>query len=95
MEFKKTISFERGTERWLMTVQTDSTVLVTCNGETRVYDIDRPIQKVVHEEEYVYIYTDLNIYQFKFEVDNFLVGDILDFDFEFLDDYACHVFNED
>ena len=91
----KHISFERGTERWLMTVKPCGEVCVTCAGETRYYNVDTPIKKIVHEEEYVYVYTEINIYQFKFEVDNFLVGDILDFDFEWVDDFAMHVFGED
>ena len=81
---------------WKMTVYPDGQIDVTTAGETRIYNFQSELKvlKVVHEEEYVYVYTDVNIYQFKFEVDNFLVGDILDFDFQFLDDFAMHVFGE-
>ena len=80
---------------WGMTVQPDGEVLVQYGSENRFYSLDRPVQKVVHEEQYVYIHTDVNIYQFKFEDNKFLVGDILDFDFEHLEEFAMHVFGED
>ena len=82
--------------KWVMIVLKDSQkVMVFCDGELRYYDIDRPFVKMVHEDQYVYIYTDVNIYQFKFEDSRFLVGDVLDFDFEHLEEYAMHVFHED
>jgi hypothetical protein len=83
---------------WLMQVNKDDNEVTVIHAgflERRVYDIPNPIKKVVHEEEYVYIYTDINIYQFKFETGCFLVGDVLDFDFEFLEEFAMYVFGED
>ena len=86
-------------ERWLMTIGFDNKVTVTCNGETRIYQIPESINitKIEHDTEYVYLYVESGkFYQFKFEIDNFLVGDIYRTSTgEFLDTFAHHVFGEE
>lgn len=82
-------------QRWLMTISYDNEVTVFCDGEKRVYDIPKPITNIKQSDEYVYLHVEGNmIYQFKFEVDNFLVGDIYTNDGEHLDSFASHVFGE-
>ena len=82
-------------QRWLMTISFDNEVTVFCNGEKRIYDIPKPIIDIKQDKEYVYLRVNDNmIYQFKFEVDNFLVGDIFENDGEHLDSFASHVFGE-
>ena len=83
-------------ERWLMTIGFDNEVTVTCNGETRVYSIPEPITKIEHETEYVYLYVEGGkFYQFKFEVEDFLVGDIFTNEGDHIKEFASHVFGED
>lgn len=83
-------------ERWLMTIGFDNKVSITCNGETREYSIPEPITNIEHDTEYVFLYVEGgNFYQFKFEVENFLVGDLFNKDGEHLNDFASHVFGED
>jgi len=83
-------------ERWLMTIGFDNVITVTCNGETRTYTIPEKIVKVEHNTEYVYLYVEGNIfYQFKFEEEYFLVGDIFTNKGEHLDSFASFVFGED
>ena len=97
MEFRKQIAYE-GFNRWLMTIDSDNKVIVTCNGETRTYDIPEDVKDVVEDDNYVFIYVDddeIKFYQFKFEDGNFLVGDTFDKEDEFLDSFACHVFGEE
>ena len=97
MEYRKQISFENGTERWLMTVQPEGTIIVTCNGETRTYDIPEEIKDVIEEDNYVFVYVnddETKFYQFKFEDGNFLVGDEYDQEDEYISAFACHVFGE-
>ena len=91
----KQINYDNHGERWQMSVTPEGTVEVYCNGERRYYDLGMSVNLVLHEEQYVYVYTDLNVFQFKFEDNYFLVGDVLDHDFEFLDEYAMYVFGED
>jgi len=94
MEFIKEISYQD----WKMIVQEDGTVIVTKDDETRTYDIPEDVRDVVEEDNYVFIYVDdveIKFYQFKFEVDDFLVGDTFDQDDEFLNTFACHVFGEE
>lgn len=83
-------------ERWLMTVGFDNEVVITCNGETRTYTIPEKIVKIQHDTEYVFLYVEgKKFYQFKFEENNFLVGDIFTNDGEHLDSFSCYVFGED
>jgi len=93
----KHITFENNTDKWIMSIHPDGEVCVTCNGETRYYDIHTPIKKIVHEGEYVHVDVEGGkTYQFKFEADRFLVGDIYRTSTgEMMDTFACHVFGED
>ena len=93
---RKQIAYEGfNQERWIMSIGFDNTIMVISNGEKREYLIIEPIIKIVHETEYVFIYVeDDKFYQFKFEVDNFLVADIFTNDGEHLDSFASHVFGE-
>jgi len=84
--------------RWLLSLDGQN-VQVFCNGESRIYCIPNTEADTVintkQENEYVFIYTKGgNYFQFKFEVNNFLVGDIFDKNGEHLDTFACHVFGE-
>ena len=90
------IKFEKNGINWLMTIDPKhGTVRVLCMGEIRDYNIPSNISKVEHEGEYVYIYTDLFMYQFKFEDSEFLVGDIFSLDGkEHHREFASHVFGE-
>jgi len=84
-------------DKWAMSIDFDGNVLVTCNDESRVYKIDEPINKIEHDTEYVFVYVnhELNkFYQFKFEVDSFLVCDIFDIYDEHVIEFASHVFGE-
>ena len=84
-------------EKWLMSIDFNGNIQVTCNDETRTYKINEPINKIEHDTEYVYIYvndTQRKFYQFKFEIDSFFVGDIFDKNDEHLDTFASHVFGE-
>ena len=83
-------------QRWLMTIGFNNIITVTCNGETRKYRIEEPVTKIEHDTEYVYLYVEgKKFYQFKFEVDNFLVGDIFTNEGEHLNTFASHVFGEE
>jgi len=83
-------------ERWLMTIGFDNEIQVFCNGESRMYSIPEPITRIEHDTEYVFLYVEGGkFYQFKFEVNNFLVADIFTNEGEHMDDFASHVFNED
>ena len=93
LEFRKKIFYED----WKMIIQSDGQVEITKSNETRVYNIPEDIRDIVEEDNYVFIYVDdseIKFYQFKFELDNFLVGDSFDLENEFLDSFACHVFGE-
>ena len=81
--------------RWLLALDGQN-VQVFCNGESRTYDIPEKIIDFKVEDEYCCIYVEGgNYFQFKFEVDMFLVGDIFNKDGEHLDTFACHTFGED
>jgi hypothetical protein len=71
---------------------------VTKNNESREYDIKEKIVSVDYEEESEYFYIRTfgrTYYQFKFEVDDLLVGDLLySIDNEFADTFACFQFGE-
>ena len=94
LEFRKKIFYED----WKMIIQSDGQVEITKSNETRVYNIPEDIRDIVEEDNYVFIYVDdseIKFYQFKFELDNFLVGDSFDLENEFLDSFAYHVFGEE
>ena len=82
-------------ERWIMTIGFDNEVTVIGNGEKRTYTIPEKILKIQHDTEYVFLYVEgYKFYQFKFEINNFLVGDIFKNNGEHLDTFASHVFGE-
>lgn len=71
-------------------------ISVTKDEETRVYDYKRPVESVIHRGEYLMLVGAKEYLQFKFEVDNFLVGDIFDAKTdEHVREFASHVFGED
>ena len=80
--------------RWLLSLD-EQEVQVFCNGESRTYTIPEPVTDFKVEDEYVFIYVEGKSYQFKFESDMFLVGDIYENDGEFLETFACHAFGEE
>jgi hypothetical protein len=82
--------------RWMLILD-NQTVSVTCQDENRKYTIEEPVTDFKVEDNYVFIYVDdpkVSYYQFKFESDMFFVGDKFDANDEFIDEFACHVFNE-
>lgn len=95
---RREISYEGfNQERWLMGIGFDNKVIVTCNGETRIYQIPESINiiRIEHDTEYVFLYTEnRNFYQFKFEVDKFLVADIFTNEGEHIECFANHVYGE-
>jgi len=92
---KKTFHYTNSNVRWLMSIDGQN-VQVFCDGESRTYTIPEKINRVEQNDEYVFIYVEGgNYYQFKFEVDKFLVGDIYDENDEFVDSFASFVFGED
>lgn len=97
MSVRREIAYEGfNRERWLMSIDSENVVTVTCYGETRTYKIPERITKIEHDTEYVFIYVEGNkFYQFKFEEGNFLVGDIFTVEGEHIDSFASHVFGED
>ena len=80
--------------RWLLALD-DQNVQVFCDGESRMYTIPEPVTDFKVEDEYVFIYVEGKYYQFKFEFDKFLVGDIFDNEGNHLDTFAHHVFGEE
>ncbi len=74
------------------------TLSVSKDGEEATYIIKEANNGIEHNkgDEYFYIRTTHNgfYYQFKFEGDDFLVGDIFADNGEFLDTFACFVFGE-
>jgi len=80
--------------RWLLSLDGQE-VQVFCDGESRMYDIPEKIIDFKVEDEYCFIYVEGGkYYQFKFEEDKFLVGDIFTNEGEHLDAFACHTFGE-
>jgi len=80
--------------RWLVTLGFDNILTVECKDETREYQL-KPITKIEHNKEYLYLYMEDNsFYQFKFEENLFFVGDIFNVDGEHLDSFASYVFDE-
>jgi hypothetical protein len=96
---RRSIAYEGfDNDRWVMSIDFAGNVQVICNGEGREYKIHEPITKIEHDTEYVYLYVqdpEKQFYQFKFEVEAFLVADIFNKDDEHLDTFASHVFGED
>ena len=94
---RREISYEGfDNDKWLMTIGFDNEMTVTCNGDYWSYSIPEPITKIEHDTEYVFLYVEGGkFYQFKFEVERFLVGDIFTNDGEHIDSYACHAFGVD
>lgn len=84
---------------WLMEIDRDErTVSVTRHGENRIYDIPEPIERIEFDEDegYVFVYIDGgDHYGFKFEAEDFLVGDKFGFQGDFEEVFACHTFGED
>ena len=82
--------------RWLLSLDGQE-VQVFCDGESRMYDIPEKIIDFKVEDEYCFVYVEGGkFYQFKFEEDKFLVGDVFRTSTgEPLDSFACHVFGED
>lgn len=71
-------------------------IQVFCDGESRRYTISEKISKTNRNYEYLYIFVEGGkVYQFKFEENKFLVGDVFHAEGEHLDSFACHVFGED
>lgn len=84
--------------RWLLAVsREEQSIQVFCDGESRTYDIPAKIIDFNVEDEYCFVYVETGLtYQFKFECDKFLVGDIYRTSTgEFQDTFASHVFGED
>jgi hypothetical protein len=88
----KTITYQG----WTATFE-NKILTITKDGESREYTIGEPTNGIEYKkgEEYFYIRAKYYYYQFKFEVDNFFVGDIFDNDGEFMDSFASHVFGEE
>jgi len=79
---------------WEAVLTSDHKLTVKKLGEEREYSLE-PITKIEHNLEYLFLTREDNsFYQFKFEEDNFLVGDIFDEEGEHLDSFASHVFGE-
>lgn len=72
-------------------------LIVYKNGEQRTYKIKEKNGGLEHKEgeDYFYIRTEKGFYyQFKFEENNFLVGDKFKDNNEHIGEYASHVFEE-
>ena len=87
--------------QWTMIINTDNNTVEVSNDNTnpdytRVYDIPGTIKAVERTNEYVLIWLDDSYhYQFKFEDNEMLVGDLFDENGEEVDMVACFVFGED
>jgi len=87
-------------EGWVMIVHADGTIKVTKDNETREYKISEPMSRIEQERDYPeYVRIDvqddeIGYYLFKFEHDNFFVGDKWTEDNVHLTEYAMHVFGE-
>jgi hypothetical protein len=80
---------------WEVVVNSNGEVVVTKCRESREYTIPEEIKSIEATGEYIYVNVEGKFYQFKLEMDNFLVGDIFDTDGELIEEYACHVFGEE
>lgn len=88
-------SYVKTNVRWLLRLN-DQEVQIFCNGLCRIYDIPEPVTDFKVEDNYVYIYVEGgNYYQFKFEIDMFVVGDIFNANDEHVTEFACYNFNDD
>jgi hypothetical protein len=83
--------------KWRVTVDTvGETLSVWCEDEGREYDLPHKVASIIHDEEYLYITGENgNIAQYKFEYNQFFVGDLTDKDGEHLEELAMWVFGED
>jgi hypothetical protein len=92
----RTIEYTDHDGLWLMEVYDDNNIIVTRSGESREYHLPGEIKKINQESEYVLFKMGNNhTYQFKFEYNDFLVGDIIDGDGDHVGEFAMHVFGED
>jgi len=85
---------------WLLSLTYANKILVSFSSkkdkrEMREYQLENIVSHK-QNSEYVFLYTKGGgFYQFKFEQDAFLVGDVFDSEGEHQDECACHVFCED
>jgi len=92
---KKTFTYINSDTRWLLLLDGQN-VQVFCNGESRTYTIPEPVISFNVGVEYFFINVEgKKFYQFKFEVDKFLVADIFTNDGKHLGEFASHVFGEE
>lgn len=95
MSYRQEITYEGlDNSRWIMCIDFDNNVEIICNGEMRTYTIPEPITNIEHDSDYVHLYVGDKFYQFKFEVNNFLVCDIFDIEGEHIEEFASHVFDD-
>lgn len=81
---------------WEIVITKNNIVLVTAEDETREYVIPEEIVEVERDMDYITLHLKSGKkYQFKFEDGSFLVGDIFDNNYEFIDSFASHVFGEE
>ena len=86
---------------WQMIVHEDGTIEVTILGEVREYKISEPMSRIEQEKDYPqYVRIDvqddkIGYYLFKFEDNDFFVGDIWTEDNEHIEEFAMHVFGEE
>jgi hypothetical protein len=71
------------------------TLTVIKDGEQREYTLPEEPVKIEEQGEYFFIHTESFYYSFKFEVDNFFVGDKFDHKENHLGEIACHVFGDE
>lgn len=79
--------------RWLLSLDGQQ-VQIFCDGESRIYNIPEKVIDFKVEDEYSFIYVEDKYYQFKFELDKFLVGDIFTNEGEHIECFANYVFGE-
>jgi len=93
---RRTIEYKGFDGLWRMDIDFDHKILITKGGEAREYQIPKPITKIEHDTEYVFLYVEGGeFYQLKFEVENAFIGDLFNKDGEHIDTFACHKFGED
>ena len=83
-------------EGWTLSVTGKSVEVTTADSnEVRLYTLPELPVRIGHENEYVFLYFENEwFYQFKFEDDMFLVGDIFDHHGDFVNTFGCYVFGE-
>jgi len=90
------IIFNSSAGKWKLTIDFNNQITVAKNKEKRVYDLKHKVIKVETGDEYVYLEIEGGgFYQFKFEENSFLVGDLFDKDSTHIDTVASHVFGEE